>query len=50
VTPTRSRSSTAVSAAQLGIKTIVPPNPDYLAVAGRDANVVVVVGSDRAGP
>jgi LytR cell envelope-related transcriptional attenuator len=48
-TPGYSQAASLI-AEQLGIKTIVPPNPDYLAVAGRDANVVVVVGSDRSGP
>jgi len=35
-------------AGQLGIPHLIPASPDILAVAGPDADVIVVVGADRA--
>jgi len=45
-TPGHSQAASII-AKQLGIQTIVPPNPDYIALAGPDADVIVVVGTDR---
>jgi hypothetical protein len=48
-TPGHSQAASII-AKQLGIQTIVPPNPDYLAAAGPGTDVIVVLSSDRAGP
>jgi hypothetical protein len=48
-TPGHSQAASII-ATQLGISTIIPPNPEYLAAAGPDADVIVVLGTTRAGP
>ena len=35
-------------AKDLGIYNVVPPAADVRAIAGRDADVIVLVGADRA--
>jgi len=46
-TPGHSQAATMV-AKDLGIPNVVPPNPDYVRAAGPGADVIVVVGADRA--
>jgi hypothetical protein len=48
-TPGHSQAASII-ATQLGISTIIPPIPEYLAAAGPDADVIVVLGTTRAGP
>jgi hypothetical protein len=48
-TPGHSQAASII-ATQLGISTIIPPNPEYLAAAGPGADVIVVLGTTRAGP
>ena len=45
-TPGHSEAASII-AEQLGISSIVPPAPDVVAAAGRDADVIVLVGADR---
>ena len=47
-TPGHSRAASMV-AQDLGIHNVVPPAPDAVATAGPDADVIVIVGADRAG-
>ena len=46
-TPGHSRAATMISK-DLGIYNVVPPAADVRAIAGRDADVIVLVGADRA--
>ena len=48
-TPGHSQAASII-ATQLGISTIIPPNPEYVAAAGPGADVIVVLGTTRAGP
>jgi len=45
--PGHSEAATMVSK-DLGIHNVVPPAADVRAIAGRDADVIVIVGADRA--
>ena len=46
-TPGHSQAATMV-AQDLGIDAVVPPGADAVAAVGADADVIVIVGTDRA--
>jgi len=45
-TPGHSQAASMI-ARELGIDAVIPPSDDVRAVAGQDADVIVVVGADR---